>query len=483
MAKKKSDKKRVPAEVLKGFRDYPPDEEVLRQDLIEKIREVFERYGYQPFQTPALERLTTLLGADYGTENKQQIFNFTGPDDVEMGLRFDLTAPLARYVAGNKQLQLPFRRYQVAPAWRVDKPGPGRYREFLQFDIDIVGTNLIAADAEIIAVMADTMTNLGIESFEVKYSSRKVLNGLAEWAGIDPERAQDVFRVLDKLEKQGREAVVLELGPGRTDQSGDKIEGLGLPQEHIAAIERFLDIGEMDNSEQLPAAAKLLQGVAQAEQGIRDLQDIDSYLQHMGVDVSKAQVDLTIVRGLGYYTGPVFETFLTDLPEYGSVFSGGRYDDLVGRFSGQPAPGSGASLGPDRLMAALLKLGALQAARASADVIVTTMDKGRFNEYFEIAAELRRAGLTVEVFLGNNRRIPKQLQYADRLDIPVAVIAGSDEFEAGKVTVKDLRAGREQAEQVEDREEWLKAEDIQVTIPRDRLIEHISELLKQQRTR
>jgi len=477
MSRKKTKSKRVPAEVLKGFRDYPPQDEIVRQNLIDRMGEVFERYGFLPLQTPALEHLTTLLGADYGEENKQQIFNFTGPDEIDMGLRFDLTAPLARYVAGNKQIQLPFRRYQVAPVWRVDKPGPGRYREFLQFDIDIVGTNLVAADAEIIAVMADTMANLDVENFEVRYSSRKVLNGLAEWAGIDPETAPDVFRVLDKLEKQGREAVILELGPGRTDKSGDKIDGLSLPQKQIAAIERFLDIGEAGSSEQIGMALELLRGVAVAEEGLQDLQDIESHLENMGIDNTKAKVDLTIVRGLGYYTGAVFETFLTDIPEFGSVFSGGRYDDLVGRFSGQPAPGSGASIGVDRLLAALDELRLLNREKSCADVIVTTMDKGRFNDYFKIATELREAGFTVEVFLGNNRRIPKQLQYADRLDIPVAVICGSDEFEAYKVTVKDLRAGREQSKEVEDRDEWLKAEDIQETIPRDKLINHVKRLL------
>lgn len=468
---------KVPAKLLKGFRDYPPEEELTRRVLIDQIRSVFEKYGYLPLQTPALEFLTTLFGADYGKENKEQIFNFVGPDDVEMGLRFDLTAPLARFVAANRELPIPFRRYQIAPVWRVDKPGPGRFREFLQFDIDIVGTSLVAADAEIIAVMAETMKALEIENFEVRYSSRKILNGLAQFAGISKETAPDVFRVLDKLEKQGRDAVILELGPGRTDKSGDVIPGLGLPDAQIASLEKFLDIAQGTHGDQVEAATDLLGGIDSAADGFDDLREIGKYLISIGVDSAKASVDLTVVRGLSYYTGPVFETFLLDLPDYGSVFSGGRYDQLVSRFSGQPVPGTGSSIGVDRLLAALLKLEALKTKKSCADVIVTTMDRSRMTEYFEIASQLRNEGMMVEVFLGNNRRIPKQLQYADRLDIPVAVICGSDEFERGEVTIKDLDAGRELSKDVQDRAEWLKAGDVQVTIPRDQMIPHIRKLL------
>jgi histidyl-tRNA synthetase len=477
-----SDKsKRVKPELLKGFRDYGPEEELTRRDLIERIREVFERHGYLPLQTPALEFLTTLFGADYGKENKEQIFNFVGPDDVEMGLRFDLTAPLARFVAANRDLPTPFRRYQVAPCWRVDKPGPGRYREFLQFDIDIVGTSLVAADAEIIAIMVETMNHLGIERAEVRYSDRKILDGLAEYAGILIDMAPDVFRVLDKLDKQGREAVILELGPGRVDKSGDKIAGLGLPDSQIAHIERFLDIAKLSPDEQMREAAELLAGIDSAEEGLDELRHIRGFLDSMGVDPVKARIDLAVVRGLGYYTGPVFETFLLDLPEYGSVFSGGRYDHLVSRFSGQPMPGTGSSIGPDRLLAALLKLQAIETRRSCADVLVTTMDKTRMNDYFRIAGRLREAGFRVEIFLGNNRRVPKQLQYADRLDIPVAVICGSDEFERDEVTIKDLVAGREQSKEVRGRAEWLKAEDIQVTLPSEKMVDHIRAILTRER--
>jgi histidyl-tRNA synthetase len=470
--------KRVRPELLKGFRDYEADDELVRRDIIERVRGLYEEYGYRPLQTPALEHLTTLLGADYGEENRQQIFNFIGPEDTEMGLRFDLTAPLARFVAGNKELPIPLRRYQVAPVWRVDKPGPGRYREFLQFDIDIVGSSLLAADAEMIAIMVKTMECLGTSDVVVKYSTRKILNGLAESAGIAPDAAPHVFRVLDKLEKQGREAVVLELGPGRTDKSGDKIPGLNLSDAKIAFVEKFLNLTLQPEDGQLAGASEILSKTDDGKSGIEDLYRIKGYLDAMSIDPGKTAVDLTVVRGLGYYTGPVYETYLSALPEYGSVFSGGRYDSLISRFSGQQIAATGSSFGVDRMIAALKSLDAIDSRRSCADVLVTTMDRDRFGDYFRIADEIRSAGFSVEVFLGNNRRIPKQLQYADRIDIPVAVICGSDEFEANQVTVKDLVAGRRQSAEVQDREEWLKAEKIQVTIPREKLIGHIRLLLK-----
>ena len=242
MGKDKKKSKKVKPQLLKGFKDYPAEDEFVRRELISKVQSVFEEYGYQPLVTPALEHIETLLGADYGEEGSSQIFNFTGPEDVHMGLRFDLTAPLARYVASQPNLPRPFRRYQASPVWRCDKPGPGRFREFMQFDIDIVGTTMMAADAEIILVMTKTMLALGIDKFVVRYSNRRILNGLAEYAGLPAEQAPDMFRVLDKLDKQGREAVVAELGAGRTDKSGDIIKGLNLKPEQISRIEKFLDI-------------------------------------------------------------------------------------------------------------------------------------------------------------------------------------------------------------------------------------------------
>jgi histidyl-tRNA synthetase len=325
--------------------------------------------------------------------------------------------------------------------------------------------------------MIETMKALEIENFTVRYSNRRILNGLAEYVGLDEDSATGMFRVLDKLDKQGREAVLAELGPGRVDKSGDEIPGLNLKPEQISRIENFLDIPRGDFEETFKKCSELLGEYEIARRGLDELKEIHEYLMTLGFENEQCVFDTTVVRGLGYYTGPIFETILTDLPEFGSVFAGGRYDNLVGRFSGQEAPGTGASIGVDRLLAALQKLGLIEGQKTSMDVIVTTMDRERMVEYFKMASELREQGWNVEVFLGNNRRIPKQLQYADRLDIPVAVICGSNEFDNNEVTIKDLARGREVSEDVEDREEWLKAEGIQVTVPRGKMIPTIKKML------
>jgi histidyl-tRNA synthetase len=478
MGKDKKKLNKVKPQILKGFRDYPAEDEFVRRELIAKVQNIFEKFGYQPLQTPALEYIETLLGADYGDEGASQIFHFEGPDEANMGLRFDLTAPLARYVASQPNLPKPFRRYQIAPVWRADKPDPGRFREFLQFDIDIVGTSLMASDAEIMTVMAETMQTLDLKDFRIRYSNRRILNGLAEFISLDDETSRNMFRILDKLDKQGREAVIAELGAGRIDKSGDEIKGLNLKPEQISNIEKFLDIPKGDFDETYSKVYELLKGYEISRQGLEEIREINQYLLATGVAPSLCIFDLTIVRGLGYYTGPIFETNLNDLPEYGSVFAGGRYDNLVGRFTGQQAPGTGASMGVDRLLAALKKLELIDSRKSASDIIVASMDRDRIADYFQMASELRAQGWNVEVFLGNNRRIPKQLQYADRLDIPVAVICGSDEFEKGEVTIKNLAAGRTVSEDVEDREEWLKAEGFQVTIPRSEMIATIEKMLK-----
>ncbi|MEE9441183.1 MAG: histidine--tRNA ligase [candidate division Zixibacteria bacterium] len=518
MSKKKNKPKKIKPEVLKGFKDYPPSEEIARQKLVAVFREVFESFGFSPLQTPALERVEVLKGSDYGQENLETIFSFVGPEKTDMALRFEMTASLARYVAGNPDLPLPFRRYQIGPVWRVDKPGPGRFREFTQFDIDSVGTSSMLADAEIMAAICKSFEKLGLPNYKVKYSNRKILNGIWKYVGIPDEKAQDVFRVLDKREKQGMEAVKLELGSGRTDKSGDKIQGLNLPEFQIRMIMWFLLLKPTKSTDVLTMAERLLKfaqfskdmkevesefgwteaisqmklgeismqeiegrqpeaGIREAQEGIEELRLIASYLKNLGVPEEKAEVDLTIVRGLGYYTGPVFETVLEDIPEVGSVFAGGRYDGLVERFLGRKIPATGASAGIDRLLAALMLKGVIKTEPTISEVLVTAMDKERMPDYLQILNEIRGAGIKAEIFLGETRNFTKQVKYADRVGIPVAVILGSDEFENSQVTVKNLVAGRVQAEEVADREEWLKAENIQVTIPRDKMLDYLKKLL------
>jgi len=470
-------RKKIRPEILKGFKDYPPGDEIARQKLVSVFREVFESFGFSPLQTPALEKIETLKGADYGDDNLATIFNFTGPEEVDMALRFELTAPLARFVAGNPELPLPFRRYQIGTVWRVDKPGPGRFREFTQFDIDSVGTSSMLADAEIMAAICQSFEKLKIPGYKIRYSNRKILNGLAEFAGITNDQAPDVFRVLDKLEKQGMEAVRLELGPGRTDKSGDKIPGLKLPDGQIETLEKYLTLQVGESGDLLDSVANLLSGIDVAEEGIGELREIRDYLRNMGVPAEKAIIDLTIVRGLGYYTGPVFETSLDEIPEVGSVFAGGRYDGLVERFLGRKIPATGASAGIDRLLAALILHDYIRKADTISQVLVTAMDRERMGDYITLLNELRNSGLKAEIFLGETKNLTKQLKYADRVGIPVAVIMGSDEFENKQITVKNLVAGRIQAQEVSDREEWLKAENIQETIPRAEMINYVRRLL------
>ncbi|MBD3401659.1 histidine--tRNA ligase [candidate division GN15 bacterium] len=477
---KKDKPKRVKPLLLKGFRDYPPAEQLARERMLANLRATFELMGFLPLQTASLEFAETLLGGHYTSDNLAELFGFKGPDDVEMALRYEFTVSLARYVAAQPQLPTPFRRYQYGNVWRVDKPGPGRFREFMQFDIDIVGTSNLLADAEIIAAMVQTFERLGIERFVVRYSNRKILNGLIEWAEIEPERGTDVMRVIDKLDKQGKEAVLLELGKGRTDSSGDKIPGLELPREKITRLEAFLDIAEHQNGDPLDRVHKLLGDTDASDEGIDELRTIQGHLEAMGIDRKKTEIDLTVVRGLGYYTGPVFETTLLDLPEYGSVFSGGRYDNLVERFTSQSLPAVGSSVGVDRLLAALLELKALSLQQATARVLVTVMDRERLPDYLKILAELREAGIPAEIFAGDTRNLTKQVKYGDRIGIPFAVIAGSDEFEKNQVTVKNMAAGAEVASDVSDREQWLKAEGFQETIDRDNLIPFLKEKLAQQ---
>ncbi len=475
MEKQNAKQKKIKPEVLKGFRDYPPSEEIARQNLVAVFREVFESFGFSPLQTPALEKIETLKGADYGSENLETIFSFTGPEKTDMALRFELTASLARYVAGNPEMALPFRRYQVGTVWRVDKPGPGRFREFTQFDIDTVGTASMLADAEIMAAICQSFEKLGLPHYRIRYADRKILNGLAKYAGLGDGQAADVFRVIDKLDKQGVEAIRLELGPGRIDQSGDRIAGLNLPDGQIDTIISFLEF-QKTKADPLGAAAELLAGIPEAEEGIAELRQIADFLSRLGVPSNKAQVDLTVVRGLGYYTGPVFETVLDDVPEVGSVFAGGRYDGLVERFLGRKIPAVGASAGIDRLLAALMSRNLITFQPTISEVLVTVMDPDKMPEYIALLNDIRSNGFKAEIFLGETKNLTKQLKYADKVGIPMAVISGSDEFERGEVTVKNLVAGRTQALEVVDREQWLQAANIQETIPRTNLISYLNNL-------
>lgn len=427
-------KKRITPEVAAGFKDYLPEDMIPRQRMLDTIRGVFERFGFVPLDTPAIEKEEILTG---GEENfRMQIFR----TNVQVGwdtlaLRFDLTVPLARVIAQYpNEVKKPFKRYQVGKVWRAEKPQAGRYREFIQFDADTVGSSSMMADAEIVAIMYATMKALGVNDFRIRVNNRKVLNGLPAFAGFPEEKIADVLRTIDKLDKQGWESVREELC-----NSVEK-EGCGLGEKSADEIKRFLDIRGSSNENILTEVEKLMGSVPVVMEGVRELRAIVENVTVLGVPDDMWAIDLSVARGLGYYTGPVFETILTKLPNFGSVFSGGRYDGLVERFSDVSIPATGASVGVDRLFAAMQELGLISAQKTVTQVIILNFDAKCEGYVQEIATFVRDGGVSAEIYFGNESTIKGQLAFALNAEVPVIIIAGSNEKEKGTVQVKDPRA-------------------------------------------
>lgn len=490
MAGKDKPRRTVPR-LARGFRDLEPEDVVARRTMIEQVRAVYERYGFLPLETPAVEYVDVLGKFLPEAETPEGgIFSFKYDDDEWVALRYDLTAPLARYVAKNfQELGTPFRRWQTGQVWRLEKPEPGRYREFTQLDIDIVGSNSTMADAEIAAVMSEAMEALGIPagSYQVRMNDRKVLNGLLERVGCTKEQEGRVLRALDKLDRLGAQGVRELLGPGRTDPSGDFTAGAGLGAAEIERLLAFLEAPASDRGAYLRGVEELVRGSQVGEAGLAEMSELDAILRERGLDERRVIFSPSIVRGLAYYTGPVLEIALTfdvtdadgKRTEFGSVAGGGRYDDLVGRFMGQPVPATGASIGVDRLLTALKALGRMRLERSPCPVLVTTID-GRFRaDYQRMADELRRAGIATELFVGGGGP-GKQFKYADKRRFTVAVIAGGDEMQKGEVSLKDLRLGDElskKAEFAQDRAAWLESLPGQISVPRGELVARVKELL------
>ncbi|HEV2722201.1 MAG TPA: histidine--tRNA ligase [Thermoanaerobaculia bacterium] len=468
----------VEPRLSRGLRDLLPDQMLARQRMIDTIRRVYELYGFVPLNTPAIEFLDVLSGSA-GQEAQQSIFRVSNPEGEALGLRFDLTVPLARVIAQYKELPRPFRRYQVSPVWRADKPDKGRYREFTQFDLDSVGTESEVADTEIMAGMCDSLEALDVGRTLVRFSSRAILNLLLEYAGVAPAQGVDVFRVLDKLDKVGVDKVRLELMDGYKDDSGDTIRGLGLARDQVERIERFLNVKAEARRDVIAQLRELFSSIEAAPAQIDVVERISNHLYALGYGDDRVALDLSIARGLAYYTGPVFEAILLDAPQFGSVFGGGRYDDLVMRFLGERIPAVGASMGVDRLLAALESLKRLGTRKATASVLVTVMDRAMIDDYLQMTWELRRAGIPTEMYLGTAKRLGKQLEYADAYDIPLAILVGSQEKEQGIVTVKNMAAGRAKAAALGARDEWLAARPGQTTVPRDNLVAGLRALLEE----
>jgi histidyl-tRNA synthetase len=450
---------------------------IARQRIIRTVQESYERLGFLPIDTPAQEYALTLLGPG-GEESNKQIFRFSNPENEDIGLRYDLTVPLARVVAMYPDLPKPFRRYQIGTLWRAEKPDPGRYREFVQFDLDAVGGPDVLTDAEIILAIHDTLRALGIERFRILINNRKVLNGAARHAGIPAKAATAVIRIIDKLGKIGLEGVAAELAEGRVDASGDRIRGLGLEKSQIKKLCQYLEIPPGRRTDVLASMSQIVGETDSAAEGIAELQEIAGYLDAVELSEEQAIIDPTLARGLDYYTGPVFEACLPDAPRFGSIFGGGRYDDLVKRFTGEDIPATGASVGIDRLLAALDSLGLIPDIQCTARVLVTVMDPERKGDYLRMAQELRHAGIPTELYTGAERGLGRQLKYANCLGLEVAVIAGGDEFSKGMVSVKDLRVGMAERKDATSRDQWRERGAAgQQTVPRQELVNAVRSML------
>ncbi|MBY8976235.1 histidine--tRNA ligase [Rhodobacteraceae bacterium NNCM2] len=494
MAKKIKKQPRPKAVTPRGFRDYFGVEVTERRAMLDAICEVYHAYGFDPLETSGVETVEALgkFLPDVDRPN-EGVFGWQDEDETWLALRYDLTAPLARVVAQYREaLPSPYRRYAVGPVWRNEKPGPGRYRQFYQCDADTVGTPTVAADAEICMMLADALEWVGISRDDViiRINNRKVLNGVMEAAGLlNPDTPDDkaeergiVLRAIDKLDRLGDEGVRLLLGEGRKDESGDFTKGAGLSGEQAELVMGFVSARRDTGAATCARLAELVGTSARGVEGVQELETISSLLAAQGYD-NRAIIDPSVVRGLGYYTGPVFEAELTfeitdedgRKRQFGSVAGGGRYDDLVKRFTGQAVPATGISVGVDRLLAALREIGRAGQGDAAGPVVILPMDKGRMADYQTMCAELRNAGIRAEVFMGGGN-MAKQLKYADKRSAPIAVIEGGDEFAAGQVTLKDLALGARLAEEIETREEWT-AQPAQVTIARSDLVAEIRAML------
>jgi histidyl-tRNA synthetase len=492
--------------------------------MLATIREVYERYGFEPLETPAIE-YTDALGKFLPDQDRpnEGVFSFQDEDDQWLSLRYDLTAPLARFVAENfDRLPKPFRRYAVGPVWRNEKPGPGRFRQFTQFDADTVGTDNVAADAEICMLAADTLEALGVQrgDYVINVNSRKILDGALEAVGVDSANERQtakrltILRALDKLDRLGREGVGLLLGKGRKDESGDFTPGANLANDKIELLlqlvtrvpvthwptldtartndeyvedwqgeKRFLSNGEMLN-----AWRKKAEGSARASEGIAELHEMVALWESAGYGSRRIQVNPGIVRGLEYYTGPVFEAEITvpvknedgQIVRFGSVGGGGRYDGLVERFLGTKVPATGFSIGVSRLQAALAALNKDKAAVADGPVVVLVMEKDRIVDYQRITQSLRAAGIRAEMYLGT-AGMKAQMKYADRRGAPCVIIQGGDERGKGEVQIKDLIEGAKASATIKDSKQWREGRPAQFSVKEDELVAKVREVLVRHR--
>jgi len=524
---------RPEARLAKGFRDIEAAELGGLNEMLAKIREVYERYGFEALETPAIE-YTDALGKFLPDQDRpnEGVFSFQDESDSGeggqwMSLRYDLTAPLARYVAQNFQtLPKPFRRYAFGNVYRNEKPGPGRFRQFMQFDADTVGADSVAADAEMCMLAADTLEALGVDrtNFVIKVSSRKMLDGYREALGLVGEEHNNtwltVMRGLDKFDRLGREQVELLLGPGRRDESGDYTPGAKLDAQSIKRLGQLLTLRlhvavqagvtgpvfnplintgqKSENTVRRTLTSTIasimrdhveefhgrdVREIRVLEEGLRELEEMGALIAAAGYDDGRIIIDPSVVRGLEYYTGPVFEAELTfevkgddgKPVRFGSVGGGGRYDDLVARFTGQKVPATGFSIGVSRLQAALSLINAKK-TQALGPVVVLVMDKAEVARYQQMTQSLRHAGIRAEMYLGSSG-MKAQMKYADKRNSPCAIIQGSDERALAQVTIKDLIEGAKAAAAIKDNKEWKEARPAQFSVSEASLVEEVKKLI------
>lgn len=423
-------KKLIQPRTLKGFRDYLPDAMMPREQLINTARKVYRSYGFAPIDTPTLEYAEILLGKG-SEETDRQMFRFEDQGKRDVGMRFDLTVPLARFAAQHiGVLGTPFKRYHIATVWRGEAPQRGRYREFMQCDFDTIGTKSLVADIETALVIHDLMLAIGFEAFTVRVNNRQVLSGLLEKLDLS-EKSTEILRALDKLAKIGPEKVAAEMQ-----------QAAGATAEQAAQVLKLAEIGGTSD-EILSALDKLVAGSEKGETGVGQLRELTQATAAAGVPSDRLQIDVSIARGLDYYTGTIFETFLGELPEIGSVCSGGRYNDLASLYTNQELPGIGASLGLDRLLAAMEELGRLEQRTTPAEVFIPYFDESSLQAYLKIASQLRGAGFNVELY-PDAKKLGQQLKYADRRGFKVAIVAGDRELAENSCQLKDLKTGDSQ---------------------------------------
>lgn len=536
MSDNKKKPQKLKARLPRGFVDREAADIRAVNEMTAKIREVYERYGFDPVETPLFE-YTDALGKFLPDSDRpnEGVFSLQDDDEQWMSLRYDLTAPLARHVAENfQEIQLPYRTYRAGYVFRNEKPGPGRFRQFMQFDADTVGAPGVQADAEMCMMMADTLEALGIKrgDYVIRVNNRKVLDGVMEAIGLggDDKAGQrlNVLRAMDKFDKFGLDGVRQLLGEGRKDESGDFTKGAGLNPGQISAIVKLLVSSAVDGGKYEKLDLATLQGLkGQIEEaieiakenpdsigpnrsvlvraledsdfnanptfndGTKELRLMEAMFEASGYLGERIEFDATCVRGLEYYTGPVYEAELTfdvtnekgEKVVFGSVGGGGRYDGLVSRFMGQPVPATGFSIGVSRLMTALKNLGKLGADEVIAPVLVTVMDgdaeaMGRYQRFTQ---DLRNAGIRAEMYQGNWKKFGNQLKYADRRNCPIAIIQGGDERAQGVVQIKDLIEGKRLSGEITDNTEWREARVAQEVVPEAELVAKVKEILAAQK--